>query len=258
MTSLHFTSKGEGQPLIFIHGFCETGEVWSPFVEKIIAGFKIVIIDLPGFGKSELPSSPFTIAEIAASVNNWVLEHHFENAILVGHSLGGYVALSMTKQNPELFAGLVLFHSTAGADSEPKRIIRQRTIDFVRANGVPAFTDSFVPGLYHVKDHPSVDVVKKIAAKTPESTFIAYTQAMRDRPESTEVLRDGKTPVLILAGDNDPVLPVDTLVEQVSVSRGARLQTVARVGHMGMYEAPDAFCRLINSFISGLKTEVRE
>ena len=255
MTTINFKSKGDGLPLILIHGFCESSWIWDSFTNKIADGFKVIAVDLPGFGASTLPKSHFSIKEIAQSLNQWVVSEGFNTAILIGHSLGGYVALSMMDQNPELYAGLGLFHSTSRPDTPVKRENRDKVITFVKEHGVSKFIDSFVPGLYHLKDHKSLPFAYKIASKTMEPTFLAYTEAMRDRPSSEQVLVNAKVPILIIAGQHDPVIEVATLVEQARLNSSIIFYILPNVGHMGLLEAEKEAAQVVNDFANLVKSK---
>lgn len=255
MTFINFRSKGEGLPIILIHGFCESSEIWDSFTTKIADGFKVIAVDLPGFGASKLLKSHFSIKDIAQSLNQWVVSEGFNNAILIGHSLGGYVALAMIDQKPELYAGLVLFHSTARPDTGSKRENRNKVMAFVKEHGVSKFIDSFVPGLYYLKDHKSIPFVHEIASKTTDSTFLAYTEAMRDRPSAEEVLVKTKVPILIIAGQHDVVIDASTLEEQAKLNSRITFYVLPNVGHMGLLEAENEAAQVINDFVYIIKSK---
>ena len=114
MSSIFYTDEGEGLPIIFIHGFCETHELWSDFIYPFTKTNRVITLDLPGFGQSPLPSGETTIDSIGLIMIKWLMNIGVSKAIFVGHSLGGYVALSIANQNPGIIGGLCLFHSTAG------------------------------------------------------------------------------------------------------------------------------------------------
>lgn len=256
MSSINFKTRGEGLPIIFIHGFCENLEIWESFVQKIEGEFQIVTLDLPGFGRSELESNAISIDQIGTLINNWVVEQRFDNPILVGHSLGGYVSLAMMSQNPEFFSGLVLLHSTARADTEEKKQNRNKVKAFVRENGLQPFFDSFVPGLYYLKDHSSIPLAHKIASQTSESTFLAYTNAMRDRLPREDILSHAKVPILIIAGQNDAIIDVKSLEEQAQLNEKIGFYSLPKVGHMGLFEAENDVVKIITNFAKQVKSEL--
>lgn len=250
MSFIHHQVKGEGQPLILIHGFCETSDIWSPLVENLLKEIQVVTVDLPGFGRSELSNAEITIEEIGSWMNDWLLSNNFKNPIIMGHSLGGYVCLAMISQKPDLFAGLGLIHSTAKADSETKRVNRNKVMEFVKSNGVRVYVDSFIPGLYYDKNHPTVDFALEIARKTTESTFLAYTLAMRNRPSTEHVLANLRVPAVIIGGQNDPVIDLKSLEEQAKLNEMIRFFTLKKAAHMGMLEAEIETATLVNKYVT--------
>lgn len=232
MSSLYCKKIGTGPPIIFIHGFCETHQIWDGFAEQFASDFSVWCIDLPGFGKSEL-LQPLSIEIVSHRLIQEIERLQIGRCILVGHSLGGYVALAMQNAKPELFAGLVLFHSTVFADSEEKKLNRTKTIDFVKNYGVAPFVETFVPNLFYQKNHPAIPVVHAIALQTPLETLIAYSQAMRDRPAHNQI---AGFDMLILAGRHDAIITMPVSEQMATLSDSATLKMVELSGHMGMFE----------------------
>lgn len=183
-SDIHYTDEGSGTPLLFIHGFCETQQMWEDFKKPFLESHRVITIDLPGFSESPLPNYDFRIADIAKAVISFLQSLEINQVTVIGHSLGGYVTLEMAKQNPYLLKGFCLFHSTALADDEEKKDSRNKTIDFVKKRGVKLFAESFVPSLFYQKNRKrlsnTIDGVVKIASETQLETLVAYTKAMRD------------------------------------------------------------------------------
>lgn len=248
--SLHFKQYGKGKPVILIHGFPMSGEIWpDEFTNALAEEFSVFVIDLPGFGESTLPSSDFTLDDVADILLDWMEEQRLTKVTIVGHSLGGYVALAMVTKNPEKFAGLVLFHSTAYADNEEKKQSRDKVIQFVQQHGAPAFTTNFIPPLFANKEHPGIDLVKGIGARVPDTVVVAYTRAMRDRPDQTTTLTAFPRPVLFIAGDRDPGIPVEAVRRQAALNDSSEIQIIENQSHMSMVETPHEAARLLRNFI---------
>jgi pimeloyl-ACP methyl ester carboxylesterase len=203
---IFFRELGVGPPIILIHGFCETHEIWDGFDKKLSSFGRVVSIDLPGFGKSPLPKGPITIDLIAGIVLSWLKEKEIKEPLLVGHSLGGYIVLAMAAKDPEFCKKLVLFHSSVFDDSIEKKANRDKVIDFVTQNGVEPFVQTFVPSLFYNKAHPEVERVRSMSAKTLLNTVVEYTKAMRDRPSREQFLEKHPYPTLILAGEKDEII----------------------------------------------------
>lgn len=256
MSSIYYTDSGEGLPIVFIHGFCETHELWNDFVQPLTKDYRVLTIDLPGFGKSALPETEITIDAIARLVIEWLNEIRISKAILIGHSLGGYVALSITEQCPDLVIGLALFHSTAYADTEVKKVTRDKVIRFVERHGVERYIFTYVPDLFAKRNDPYISEIREIALETEAKTLISYTKAMRDRSEKTSVLENFRNPVLLLTGAKDPIIPCKTVEEQVTLSPHSAFILLQESAHMGMLEEKEKACDAIGKFASKCKSSV--
>lgn len=234
---IFFRELGEGPPIILIHGFCETHEIWDGFDKKLSSYGRVISIDLPGFGKSPLPKGPITIDLIAGIVLYWLKEKEIKEPVLVGHSLGGYVVLAMAAKDPEFCKKIVLFHSSVFDDSIEKRANRDKVIDFVTQHGVEPFVQTFVPSLFYNKAHPEVERVRSMSAKTLLNTVVEYTKAMRDRPSREEFLEKHPYPILILAGEKDEIIPLDVSKKMASLGSKSILFALPNTGHIGMIES---------------------
>jgi pimeloyl-ACP methyl ester carboxylesterase len=249
MSSISYRTMGEGKPVVLLHGFCESNQIWGVFANLLSQKCQLHIPDLPGFGKSELPAGQFSINDIATIMWDWFDEKKITNPVIVGHSLGGYVALAMTNQRPDSVAGFSLFHSTAKADTQEKKANRDKTIAFVNKNGVAPYIETFVPGLFFNKEHQSIKDVFAIAHTTPKETLVAYASAMRDRPALRNVLDDFDKPILIIAGEKDEIIPLDTLMDQAIQLRKGRLSILSDTGHMGMLESTNRSVEIVTQFV---------
>ena len=98
MAHISYKEYGGGYPLLFLHGFCETNKVWEDFAHLLSNDFHVLCPDLPGFGKTSLFANSFTIDDVAKEIKNWLRELSINKCLVVGHSLGGYIALSMARQ----------------------------------------------------------------------------------------------------------------------------------------------------------------
>ena len=251
--NLAYTLTGNGMPVLFLHGFCETKDIWNEFIKPMGTGYRIVTVDLPGFGESRQNPSCHSVEEMAAEVESLIDTLHLPQLIVVAHSLGGYVALALAERNPEQIAGLCLFHSTAFADTEENKQSRNKTADFIEKNGVAPFIENFVPPLFFKERHEElkdqIEKTRQICLTTPRETAIAVTKAMRDRPDRTHVLRDASYPVLFIAGKADEAVPFQAAKEQFFLPNHAIVQVLARTGHMGMFEHPEETRQMIDKFV---------
>lgn len=246
---VNYTEIGQGNPLILLHGFPMSSEIWeSDFIDILSDEFTVICIDLPGFGKSPLLSEQFTINSIATHLIDWIKLKDLRKSVLIGHSLGGYIALAMVARSAEKFAGFGLLHSTALPDSAEKKQSRDKTIEFIEKNGTQAFTTNFIPQLFADKKHPGIEKVKKIGGHASAASVIGYTQAMRDRPDRRDVIRSFNNPVLFITGRQDAGIPVDSVQEQAALAKSATLHVLDSQAHMAMLETPVKTSGFIKEF----------
>lgn len=253
---IHFTDEGKGLPLLFIHGFCETHEMWDDFKIPFLKDFRVITVDLPGFGKSPLPSGGFALADIADVIADFLASLNIKQVVVIGHSLGGYVTLELAKLKPELINGFCLFHSTALADDEEKKDSRNKTIDFVEKRGVEVFATSFVPSLFYSKNRKNltseIDKAVAIASQTLLKTLVAYTKAMRDRQDRTDVLENFVNPILIMAGEKDTSVPLEKIEPQFLLPKRGIVKVLENTGHMGMFEKKTETQQTLKDFLEVL------
>ena len=247
--NVFYTDQGEGFPVVFIHGFCETHEVWNRFAEKLSKDFRVISVDLPGFGNSASLPENFSIADAGAQIINLLKQLEIKKCVSIGHSLGGYVTLAMVKQQASLFSGFGLFHSSAYADTEERKAARNKVIEFVSKNGVPAFIETFIPPLFYDKANPDIPFAVKMALQTKQETLIGYAKAMRDRPDLTGVIEKFNHPVMFMAGEKDTVIPPEALEKQSKLAAKPHLFIIKGAAHMGMFEKESETLSLTHKFL---------
>jgi pimeloyl-ACP methyl ester carboxylesterase len=246
--NVFYTDQGTGFPVILIHGFCETHEVWTRFAQQLSKDFRVISVDLPGFGKSKSLPEGFSVADAASKINELLVQLEITTCIPIGHSLGGYVTLAMVNQQA-LFSGFGLFHSTGYADSEERKASRNKVIEFVSKNGVAAFIETFIPPLFYDTSNPHIPFAVKMALQTKQETLIGYAQAMRDRPDLTSVIEKFNNPIIFIAGEKDTVIPLETLQKQAELAAKPQLYVIPNVAHMGMFEKETETLNLTREFL---------
>ncbi len=247
---IHFFEKGSGQPLVLIHGFCESGKMWNYFAEKLSAHFRVICPDLPGFGDSPIFGNQITLEEVAVQLEEWMEENQIQDPIVIGHSLGGYVALALLELMGSRLKAIGLFHSTAFPDDEEKKGMRNRTIVFLQKNGVEKFVTSFVPPLF--PENRREELASEIQAAIEDAKrssldgLIAFAGAMRDRKDRVEILRNFAGPKLLIAGTEDGAVKIEaSRAQQDAFSHYIELQGV---GHMGMVEEREKTVEVVREF----------
>lgn len=252
---IHFFELGKGQPLILLHGFCETGRMWANFAESLSSEFRVICPDLPGSGESTISGDQISLEEVAVHLEDWMDTNNIENPIVIGHSLGGYVALALLELMGNRLKAIGLFHSTAFADDAEKKEMRNRTITFLRKNGVEKFVTSFVPPLFPESRREElakeIELTIEDAKRSTLDGLIAFAGAMRDRKDRLEVLRHFSGSKLLIAGTEDGAVKIESSRSQKDVfSHYFELQGV---GHMGMIEKKEETLEIVREFCRSSK-----
>lgn len=249
--SLRYNVEGKGRAVVLIHGFGETGSVWDEQVSGL-AGYHLIIPDLPGSGGSELQED-VSMEGLAESIRSILGAEGVEKAVVIGHSMGGYVTLAFAERYPELMYGFGLFHSTAFADTEEKTATRRKGIDFINRNGASAFLKTTLPNYFAEGTKQSRPVLIeqqiKVAAGFTDASLIAYYESMIKRPDRTNVLRESKVPVLIILGMHDTAVPLEDGLKQVHLADTTDFHLLERSGHMGMLEEKEKANQAIHHYL---------
>lgn len=247
---IYFFEKGAGQPVVLLHGFCESRRMWHYFAEKLSERFRVICPDLPGFGDSPIGGDRISLEEVAVQLEEWMEENHIADPIIIGHSLGGYVALALLELMGNSIKAIGLFHSTAFPDDEEKKGMRDRTIVFLKKNGVEKFVTSFVPPLFPEKrrEELSSEIESAIedAKRSSLNGLIAYAGAMRDRKDRLYILKNYTGPKLLIAGTEDSAVKIEaSRAQQDAFSHYIELPSV---GHMGMVEEREKTLDILRKF----------
>jgi pimeloyl-ACP methyl ester carboxylesterase len=246
---IYYRKSGKGPAVVLLHGFPMNHQVWNDFAVELSHNYTVYTPDLPGLGRSPILPGQFTLQDVARTMNVWLEEHGIASPVLIGHSMGGYVALEMARAYPLRFKGLVLFHSTSVEDSAEKKESRTKVVKFIADNGVLAFTSNFIQPLFADPNHSAVSSVKDITVQATAEAVCGYTEAMRDRRDNTEFLSHYARPVLLIGGDKDKGISTESLTLQAKSNAMAELHVLESTGHMGMFEKKEESLKVISAFL---------
>lgn len=251
---LHYTDTGDGVTIVLLHGFCEDSSLWNYHVEFLSKSFRVICIDLPGFGQNKALENDTTIELMTQKVYETISYIGIKKHILIGHSLGGYITLAYAELYSRRLLGVGLFHSTAFADSEEKKINRNKSIDFISEHGVSVFAKNFISPLFNpsVRENFTNEITNlvNIVTKTPLSSVVNVTKAMRDRKPRVEVLKELNIPVLYIIGNSDTAIPLEQSLEQCYLPKNSIVHFYEKTGHMGMIERKTETALAMLSFSS--------
>ncbi len=248
---VNYRIDGSGPAMVLLHGFLESLVMWEDFVQALSKMNKVITIDLPGFGKTDVFSGNHSMELMADVVNAVLEEEKINRCILAGHSMGGYVSLAFAKKYGSKLKGLVLFHSHAGADDEQAKINRNRTIEIVKKNHKD-FIAAFIPSLFAEENinkfHDKIEEAKAVSLETSAEGIIAALAGMRDREDHTDLLQTLSIPVLFIAGKQDSRIPPEKILPQIVLPKHSEALLLEGVGHMGFVEARKQTLRTLAHF----------
>ena len=244
-----------GVPCVLLHPFPFDRRYFAPTARQIEGRARTIVPDLRGFGDSEL-GGDFAIAELADDVAA-ILDHlRIERAVIVGLSMGGYVALAFAAKYPRRMLGLVLSDTRAGADSAQARANRDLDMDFVRSNGTPAFVERQLPRLLSATAPETLRAdVKRLGAQKSEAVLAAL-QALRDRPDRHAELANITCPSLVLVGTDDVLTPPADAAAMATAIPRAVLMELPGAAHLANLEAPAPFAQAIIGFLGRAQSAV--
>lgn len=254
--TLSYIDLGKGSAVVLVHGFCEDLNIWNDYTRQLSADYRVIVPDLPGFGKSSPEFGEAVNMEYYARRVHEVLDivlTEQERVTFIGHSLGGYVALAFAELYPERINGIGLFHSTAFPDNEEKKQSRDKVAQYIQDKGSAAFTDNFVEPLFYLGNRArlkeEIEQLKSRARLTSKEGAVAATLAMKERPDRTHVLKECEVPVLFIAGKKDTSIPYEKSMEQFHLPAKSLIYSLDNVGHMGMLEEKEECLTVVKSFV---------
>ncbi|WP_179318618.1 alpha/beta fold hydrolase [Winogradskyella helgolandensis] len=217
-SSVHYKLEGKGDAIVLLHGFLENVDMWQDLVAKFSQTNQVVCIDLLGHGKTDCIGYIHTMEAMADAVLA-VLEHlNITKAHIVGHSMGGYVALALAENKPELFKGLCLMNSTFEADDTTRKLIRTRASEMAQQNYEilikMSFANLFAP---ESKDRfkNAYEKALQIALETPLQSYIAAQEGMKHRPNRFQIFKNLECNKLIIIGKKDSLIDSEQIIEQI-------------------------------------------
>ena len=239
---ISYSVYGKGKPVLLIHGFAEDGTIWENQVNRFKEDYQLIVPDLPGSGKSDFIPEVFSMADHADMLEQLLKAEDIAAADIIGHSMGGYIALAFAEKYHERMTGLCLFHSTAYADTEEKIESRRKSIQFIKQNGSLKFLQQATPNLFSDQtknEDPALveEIINRYSNFNPNS-LVHYYEAMIQRPDRSEVLRKVPKPVLFIAGEHDTAIPIKHMLEQSYLPELSYFHSLKNSGHMGMLEEP--------------------
>lgn len=254
-STLYYRIFGEGENVVLVHGFGEDSAIWDTMIPELEKSYRLIVPDIVGSGRSKGDVKGISMESIAGDVNRILEKENIQSCYMIGHSMGGYVTLAFAELYPGKLKGLGLFHSTVYADSEEKKSGRKKNIEFIQKHGSAKFIEQAIPNLFAEttrKERPALvsEMIKRYSNFSP-SSLVAYTEAMMNRPDRSEVLKKFPNPVLLIIGEFDTAIPIEQSLKMCRIADFAYIYIAAHSGHLGMLEEQEFCLKSIQDFLSG-------
>lgn len=244
---------GSGMPLVLLHAFPLSHGIWKSL--RPPAGYRLILPDFPGFGESPLAPVGLTLADAAQDLENHLRQKGInEPVVLGGISMGGYWALEYLRQFPRRVAKILFISTRPGADKPEGRQNRLNMADKVVREGTEFLVKTMVPGLLGkatLTQKPEVvdQIARWIRSTKPKAVALAQ-RAMAERRDQTNLLPGLKVPTLIVAGQEDALIPPTEAQAMAQAVAGSQLKLMESVGHLVPIEDPAGFQKIVDDFLA--------
>lgn len=254
----HVVDRGSGDPIVFLHAFPFNAAMWEYQYADLEADYRVVGIDLPGFGSSPAPAEPK-----AARMDDWadlvagvMSELGLERPVVVAASMGGYLTFELLRRHPDLLGPLVLVATrpkSDDVDTWERRTDQQKAL--TEGEDLTTLAKGMVDGLLSQSslDRPElVEYVQALMTHSLPEGWIAALEVMKNRPDAMSALRGLEQPTLVVAGELDRVTPLAESNLISSLVANGRLVTIKDSSHLPSIENPADFNTELRKFLTEL------
>jgi len=248
---LNFEITGNGkETLVLLHGFMENTSIWNDMEPYLSKNFSLLKIDLPGHGKSEKLGEIHTMELMAEEVKKVLDDLDLdENNHILGHSMGGYVALAFAEKFPKYLKSLTLFFSTYFPDDEEKKDQRRKSFKIIE-EAFSHYVNAGIPNLFNPNEldilEGKINLAKQTALSTDNFGALACVKGMIERPDRKSVLENFAGKILVLAGNHDNAVKTENTINNLPDKTNIK-SYVLDCGHNGHWEKPEICAAIINT-----------
>ena len=234
----------EKVPVVLLHAFPLSSAMWRPQAEDLSNEYRIITPDLPGFGNN--PATATSIELMADDVAGLI----HEPVVLGGLSMGGYVALAFARKYPAKLRALILADTKAEPDDATGKANRDKLITFAESHTARDVIDTLMPKM--VSSPAAAEQVRALAAAQSTAGIANALRALRDRPDSSNMLPAIRVPTLVIVGGEDQLTPLTVARSLAGRIAGAKLEVIPGAGHISNLENPTAFNESLRKFLRPL------
>ncbi|MDG1452341.1 MAG: alpha/beta hydrolase [Polaribacter sp.] len=244
------TATSKGTTIVLLHGFLENASMWNEISSELSKRNRIVTIDLLGHGRSDCLGYLHSMELFSETVEAVLKQLRIRKCIVIGHSLGGYVALAFAERNPQKIKGLCLLNATSNEDDQERKQLRTRANMMIQNNFTTMVRMSFTNLFSEVSRVNYADEIKNgldEALKTSVQGYIAGQEGMKLRPNRNHVLAKNDFKKMIITGRKDPVLEIQKSIEEAEKTNSKLI--IFPDGHMSHIENFAKLIIVLKNFI---------
>jgi 3-oxoadipate enol-lactonase len=254
---IHYVDAGtnaEASPIVLIHGFPFSSELWKPQIELLKDKYRVIAYDIRGHGNSDDGDGQYTIEFFVDDLIALLDYLKIPKATLCGLSMGGYIALRAMERNPERVHSLILCNTGPQADSNEVKLRRAANMKSIKTNGVRAFAESFVKAIFRPESFQAkpdeVEAVTRMIEANSEIGICGTLLALACRTDTTDSLELIKVPTLIMVGEDDKVTPPKLSELMDSKISGSEIHIIPKAAHISNLENTEEFNRHLSNFLA--------
>lgn len=239
---IYYQEAGKGKDLILLHGWKQDVSSFWGLVELLKDDFKLYLVDLPGFGRSDVPKKPFTVSDYSQIIKKFIEEKKIKKPIVLGHSLGGRIAIKLASENPNLIDKLIL-EDAAGIKPKQDPF---KPLFYVAAK---AFR-YFIPNIFNLKEKIRHLFYKKIESDYLNAGALMGTLTNILDEDLTPDLKKIESEALLIWGEKDPNKEASLAngKKMYRLIENSRIEVFEGVGHFPHLEKPVLFASYVKDF----------
>lgn len=243
---------------VLLHAFPLGANMWEPQIRAIPNGWRLITPDLRGFGGSTEvePAGPVSIADYAEDVADLLAELKVERTVIGGLSMGGYAVFALLQSRPDLIEALILADTRAVADTPEARANRRNMLALVDREGPQGVAKEMMPKLLGTatreNNQTAEATVRRLIKQQSPVAIRGAIDRMMHRPDSTPLLATITVPTLVIAGEEDTLIPLEEAKRLTAAIKGSKLVTIPAAGHLSNLEQPEAFNHALSAFLVSL------
>ena len=251
--SYFYEDRGAGVPLLLFHGFPFSSESFWPQLDAPPEGVRLLVPDHRGFGQSDASSGPVSMEAFAEDGLALLDALGLSTALVGGVSMGGYVAIALTRLDPSRVRGLLLVDTQSLADDEAGQARREATARDVETNGTQALVDGMLPKLLAEGVSPQVKArVEQLMRRQSAQAVAAASRGMASRQDGKDILSRFSGPCAIVVGAQDPITPIEKAKVMHELVGGSTLHVLEGAAHLPNLEQPDQFKPIVEALVASL------